>query len=126
MIRPITQIALDWAIRCFGTEHVRDPRVRALRLAEEAVELCQAYRIPKGKMEDLITMVYSREAGDGYQEVGGVLMTATVFSAAIFQQDPEEVFNYELRRVLDKPAEHFAKRNREKLDLGMHVMPGAE
>ena len=117
-MKPTTQIALDWATRSFGREHVYNFSVRALRLAEEAVELAQAYDIPKDKMIDLVNIVYARPNGNPEQEIGGVMMTVTVLAAA-HGHDPEAFFDIELRRVLAKPSEHFAKRNQDKLDLGL-------
>lgn len=117
-MKPTAQIALDWARRSFGAEHVSNIPVRCLRLAEEAVELAQAAGIPKDKMYDLIDIVYSRPRGELTQELGGVMMTAVVLSAAM-GLDADHFFEIELRRVLAKPAEHFAERNQEKIDLGM-------
>jgi hypothetical protein len=41
-MKPTTTIALDWACRSFGNDHVYNFPVRALRCAEEAVELARA------------------------------------------------------------------------------------
>lgn len=117
-MRPINAIALDWACRSFGIEHVYNFPVRALRCAEEAVELAQAYKIPKEKMLDLVEIVYSRPPGEPEQELGGVAMTATVLAAA-HGHDLDAFFEVELRRVLAKSTEHFAKRNQDKIDLGL-------
>jgi NTP pyrophosphatase (non-canonical NTP hydrolase) len=117
-MRTTTKLALDWACRSFGDEHVYNGPIRALRLAEEAVELAQAYGIPKDKVIDLIGIVYSRPAGIPSQELGGVMMTTTVLAASL-GHDPEMYLENELRRVLAKPVHHFAQRNQEKLDLGL-------
>lgn len=117
-MRHTVTIALDWAIRCFGSGHVYDQAVRSLRIAEEAVELAQAYGLPKEKLIDLVNIVYSRPPGRPEQELGGVLMTTFVLCGAR-GQDPEAVFVEELCRVLAKSPEHFAKRNHEKLNLGL-------
>lgn len=114
----ITKIAMDWAIRCFGNDHFVNRPVRALRLAEEAVELAQAFLIPKEKMLELVEIVYGRPLGNARQELGGVALTATVLAAS-FGQDLDYFLEDELRRVLDKPADHFSKRNQEKIDLGL-------
>lgn len=113
-----TKIALDWAIRSFGDEHVYNLPIRALRCAEEAIELAQAYEIPKQKMHELVEIVYGRPVGLPQQELGGVAMTATVLAAAQ-GSGLDWFFERELRRVLAKPAEHFAKRNQDKIDLGL-------
>ena len=117
-MKPTTQIALDWACRSFGGDHVYNLPIRALRCAEEAVELAQAYNIPKEKMLDLVEIVYGRPPGKRDQELGGVAMTATVLAAAC-GFDLDTFFEIELRRVLAKPAEHFAQRNQDKIDLGL-------
>lgn len=118
-ISGLQMLAIDWAIRCFGADHVYNAPVRSLRLAEEAVELAQAYGVPKEKMLDLIEIVYQRPRGNPDQEMGGVAMTAAVMAGAIFQQPLEDFLKQELRRVLNKPADHFTQRNKEKLDLGL-------
>jgi NTP pyrophosphatase (non-canonical NTP hydrolase) len=117
-MKATTQIALEWAERSFGREHVYNFSIRALRLAEEAVELAQAYGIPKDKMLNLVEIVYKRPKGNPEQELGGVMMTATVLAGA-HGHDPDVFFEEELRRVLRKSPEHFAERNQDKLDLGL-------
>lgn len=117
-MKTTTKIALEWATRCFGREHVYNFAIRALRLAEEAVELAQAYKVPKQTMLDLVETVYSRPAGNPEQELGGVMMTATVLAGA-HGFDPDVFLDEELCRVLRKSEAHFAKRNQDKLDLGL-------
>lgn len=112
------RIAFDWAIRAFGKKHVYNMPIRALRCAEEAVELCQAYNADKATMLQLVEAVYSREVGIPDQEIGGVLMSINVLCAAN-DYDPDRVFERELVRVLAKPVEHFTKRNQDKIDLGL-------
>lgn len=52
MRKVLTNIIVDWGIRAFGCEHMRDPRVRALRLAEETIELAQALDVPRSQLRD--------------------------------------------------------------------------
>jgi hypothetical protein len=94
--------------------------IRSLRLAEEAVELAQANGIPREKMVDLVNMVYRKPPGELKQELGGVLLCAAVYSLSS-GWDPEDVFKIELERCLSLPEEKFAKRNQEKIDLGMTI-----
>ena len=117
-MKTTTEIAYQWALRSFGADHVNNVPVRSLRLAEEAVELAQAAGVTKEKMQALVDVVYSRPVGEIDQEIGGVLMTATVL-CALFHTDPEWFFDQELKRVLAKPPEHFTKRNEEKIALGL-------
>lgn len=117
-MQTISLIALDWAIRCFGREHVSNESVRALRVAEEAIELGQSLGVPKETMLKCVEVVYSRAHGQWHQELGGVLLTAVVLAASK-GVDPEETLRYELRRVLGHTAESFARRNSEKIALGL-------
>jgi NTP pyrophosphatase (non-canonical NTP hydrolase) len=115
-----TKIAYDWAVRCFGWDHVQNRRMRALRLLEEAVELAQAVGVSREKCELTVDVVYGRAPGLPSQELGGVLLTATVLAGA-FGEDPQDVLERELGRVLAKPVEHFTKRNDQKIALGLAV-----
>lgn len=117
-MKPLHQLALDWATRSFGRDHVTNLPIRSLRLAEEATELAQAYGVPREKMLDLVNIVYDRPRGDPVQEIGGVMMTVVVLCAAN-GIDPDDAFITELRRVLEKPAAHFAQRNLDKVQLGL-------
>ncbi len=98
-------------------------RIRALRFAEEAVELAQACDVPEDKMVELVHLVYSRPRGKTFQEVGGSMVTLGVLCATL-GIDLENAFEVEVRRCLSKTPEHFAQRNEEKLRLGMDVSSG--
>jgi hypothetical protein len=119
MIDHMTLIAADWGKRCFGEAHMRDLKIRSLRLAEEAVELAQASGVGAGQMHALVDAVYERPVGDQYQEAGGVALTLAVFCWAAFNRSSEDAFETELLRVLTKTPEYFAKRNSEKIKQGL-------
>src|SRR6266702_2965551 len=72
------RIAFDWGVRCFGQKHMNNPAVRALRCAEEVVELAQCCRVPKDTLHKLIDTVYDRPLGQPHQEIGSVLLTTSV------------------------------------------------
>lgn len=119
MQRLQAKIAVDWAIRCFGRDHVFDAKVRSLRLAEEAVELTQAYGVSRDMLHKLVDTVYDRpKSDDTLQELGGVALTLEVL-CGIHMIDSDFVLEKELRRVLSKPTEHFTKRNEDKLQIGL-------
>lgn len=118
MIKTLTQIAVEWGCRCFGAEHMSDRRIRALRFAEEAVELAQACGVPHEKLFDLLHVVYSRPSGDRLQEVGGSMVTLAVLCHTL-GIDLENAFQIEVLRCLSKDPAHFAERNKQKLDLGL-------
>lgn len=114
----LTRIIVDWGERAFGREHIRDPRVRALRLAEEVVELAQALDVPEEQMARLVGAVYARPRGTAFQELGGVQVCLAVLCDAL-GIDPDESLVAEVRRVLSKTPEHFAERNRQKIEMGL-------
>ena len=120
MIKALTQIAVEWGCRCFGTEHMNNRGVRALRFAEEAIELAQACGVSEEKAVELVRVVYSRPVGKAMQEVGGSMVTLAVLCHTL-GIDLEDAFQIEMRRCLGKDPAHFAARNKEKIGLGLDV-----
>lgn len=114
----LTRIAHDWAIRCFGIEHVTNLPVRALRTLEETTELAQALGLSREQAHLCIDRVYDKPIGDAKQEVGGVMVTLNVLCESM-GEDSEALYEQEVRRVLNKPSDHFAKRNQAKIDMGL-------
>jgi NTP pyrophosphatase (non-canonical NTP hydrolase) len=114
----VSQIAIDWAVRCFGAKQVFNRKHRVLRFLEEAIELAQAVGLEKEKAAKVLDVVYSRPAGTMSQELGGVALTLDIFltlEAATY----DGMLEQEIIRVLAKPVKHFAKRNEEKDNLGL-------
>jgi hypothetical protein len=121
LIQFIAKAAFEWGVRAFGSLHMHNVRVRSLRAAEELVELCQCYDVDPAVLHKLIDVVYSRpRETDDFKEIGGSLMTLLVLCHAR-GVDPEHALQTELLRVLSKSPEHFAKRNQEKIDLGLNA-----
>lgn len=89
----------EWAHECFGQEIAEDMFERNLRFIEEALELVQAYRIPKERVLKIVDYVYSRGPGDEAQEVGGVLVTLAALCAAAGGLDMPDCGWEELRRI---------------------------
>ena len=117
-MKHLITIAWEWGSRCFGEGHMMNVPVRALRAAEEVIELAQAVGVPETKMALLVKTVYARPGGMAYQEVGGSMVTLMILCRAL-GIDPEEAFVLELRRCLSKSPESFERRNQEKSDLGL-------
>ena len=118
MIKVLTKIAWEWGCRCFGEDHMTTRGVRALRFIEETIELAQACGVPEDRVAEVVRVVYSRPSGDVLQEIGGSMVTLSVL-AHILGYDIETAFDIEVRRCLAKDPAHFAKRNKEKIDLGL-------
>jgi len=126
MIATLQRIAYEWGVRCFGIDHMTNTRVRALRHAEEAIELAQSLDVEKDKMLLLVEQVYSRPTGDPHQEMGGCMVTLSVLCETFRPLDEslrplslEDLFETEVRRCLSKTPEHFARRNLEKIATGL-------
>lgn len=115
---PLSRIVFEWGLRAFGSDHMHNKRMRALRLLEEAVELVQACEVPQEKALELILIIYKRPIGDVAQELGGIAVTLSVFCTGQ-GLDVDEIFENEVCRVLAKSPEHFAARNEEKIAMGL-------
>lgn len=119
-MKHLINIAWDWGVRCFGLDHMTNVRIRSLRTTEEVIELGQALGVPKDIVHKLVSVVYSKPAGDVRQEIGGSLVTLMCLCESI-GVDPEQAFSIEIRRCLSKDPTHFARRNQDKINMGLDV-----
>lgn len=71
-----------WVLACFGRQNYKDPKQRADRFMEEAIELYQACGGTHHDVLELANYVYHRPAGDIMQEVGGVSVTLAALCSA--------------------------------------------
>ena len=107
-----------WGEKAFGNLSMRNRKERLLRFLEEALELVHAGGV---EVEDILTLtahVYKRPPGLVAQELGGVGVTAYTVAEA-FGLDLEDAVITEVERVLEKPIEHFQRRNFEKIREGI-------
>jgi hypothetical protein len=98
---------------------VNNLQVRTLRFAEEAVELAQSLDISRDQMHKLIDIVYMRPRGLPAQEMGGAIMTLIILNRLVTSRTIDKILKEEIHRVLSYPTEHFSKRNKEKIQLGL-------
>ncbi len=110
----------DWAIRCFGEDEALSIPQRGIRLLEEAIEAAQACDVDEEKAVSLIRYVYSRPKGTIAQEMGGVAVTLMALGYAN-NTSVEFCEECEILRILNKPVDHFRKRNQFKNDAGFKV-----
>jgi NTP pyrophosphatase (non-canonical NTP hydrolase) len=108
---------LDWAHQTFG-DIALDPRERAMRFVEEAVELAHAMEVPPDAMRAITMRVYSRPAGDVLKEIGQALATLELLAKAI-KVDADAEATKEFYRVQSIPKEEWAKRHGAKVALGI-------
>lgn len=86
-----------WIYKCFPDIADNIPE-RIFRFIEEATELAQSLGFSREDVYRTVTWVYSREIGEPYQEVGGVMITlAALCNAAGL--DMHENGEIELRRI---------------------------
>lgn len=71
---------------------------RALRAAEEVIELTQACGVSVAQMHRLVAYVYQRPAGDPAKEIAGSMLTLYAAAEAL-NVDADEQFEKEMLRV---------------------------
>lgn len=106
-----------WVERTFGVAQATSVEQRGLRLAEETIEAAQAVGCDPAQIHALVDYVYARPKGELKQELGGIGVCILALAAAA-GLDADTCEMDEVQRVLSKPAEHFSKRNDEKIEAG--------
>jgi hypothetical protein len=115
----------EWCAHAFGMDHASSVPQRGIRHAEEAIESAQAAGCERKMVHNLVDYVFDRPAGKLSQEIGGSGITLLALAdAAGLSADAEEA--RELARVLAKPLEHFAARNKAKDDAGFDTAKSAD
>lgn len=114
------EIVHDWCKAAFSHEHATNVTQRGIRLLEEAIEAYQATGGTAEMAHKLVDYIFARPVGELGQELGGVGVTLLALAAAAgLSAEFEEA--REVDRVLAKPLEHFAARNRIKDEAGFKV-----
>lgn len=108
---------LMWARDTFG-DIALDPRERAMRFAEEAVELAHACNIDEVVMQAIVRRVYSRLPGEVPKELGQALVTLELLAKAINVNADDEATK-EFYRVQAIPKEEWSRRHKAKSDIGI-------
>lgn len=114
------RLARRWSQLVFGEHFDRiTPKIRSLRLLEEAIELAQAEGVTIDEVEIVADQVYSKPIGNPKQEVGGVIVCLTNY-ADTRGYNIEEEFYTEYCRILDpKIMERVRTRNLAGDKIGM-------
>ena len=107
-----------WAIACFTKREARSIPQRGIRLQEESTETFQACGGTREQAHAVVDYVFDRPSGSISQEMGGVGVTLLALGEAI-GVSADECEAKEVDRVLSKPTEHFAARNKQKNDAGL-------
>lgn len=107
---------LQWARETFG-DVAFDPRERALRFVEEAVELAHAIGLDAETLALIMARVYSRPAGAVPREIGQCLATFECL-ARVLEIDADRECTTELARVMAIPKDEWAIRHSAKVAAG--------
>ena len=114
------RLALRWTYLVFGDKiEALTPRVRTMRLLEEALELAQAEGVQSYEASIILGQVYKKPLGTPYKELGGVLVTMAAY-AATADHNIDQAFMDEFEHIMD-PAimEKVRKRNLEGDKIGI-------
>lgn len=72
----------QWVLDAFGPANALNRRERALRVLEEAAELCQAEGVGLEQVVRVSERTFSRPVGDPAQEAAGIGVTLLAWGAA--------------------------------------------
>lgn len=106
-----------WMGECFGAEISNDRLERGDRLVEEVYEALQWAGYPPERLATLQGYVWGRPVGEGFQEVGGVMVTLAAFCLA-HGLDMHDAGETELARVWTKVEQIRAKQASKR---GLHT-----
>lgn len=115
-IRTFQQKIEVWSYSLFGRLIARDIEERCLRLAEEAIELCQVAHVTPDQLYKLINYVYARPIGTAEREIAGTMVTLAAVSSA-FDVDLEDASWKESNRIESEIKNKILKRQSEKRQI---------
>ncbi len=108
---------LQWAVNTFGPIAL-DPRERAMRFVEEAIELAHAADVDHITLQVIVKRVFARPPGTLAKEVGQSLATLELFAKAAGVNADDEA-QEEFYRVQSIPKEEWERRHQAKVAIGM-------
>lgn len=103
----------EWLVYALGEDTATNPKDRAMRVLEEAVELAQALGVSEEACHRQVVHTYARPAGEPSQEVAGVINGA-LMAAQCIGVDGLLMAEEELIRVWDR-VEEIRVKNRTKV-----------
>jgi hypothetical protein len=103
-----------WVREVFTNKEAEDVQERALRMAEEALELAQACEVDAATLHRLVDYVFSRPVGKPEKEIAGTMVTVYALAAAL-GVDAQMMFENELVRIqTPEVIERCRRRQHEK------------
>lgn len=114
-----------WMLACFGEEISADRVERGDRLLEEVFELLQSGGYDPARVLPLRDYVWSRDAGEPSQEVGGVEVTLAAYCLA-HSLDMHAAGETELERIWTKVEQIRAKQAAKPKHSPLPAVPASE
>jgi len=103
-----------WVRKVFSEKEATDVPERAIRMAEEALELAQACGVDAATLHRLVDYVMSRPVGKPAQEIAGTMVTVYALAGAL-GVDADSEFEVELVRIQQPEViERCQRRQHEK------------
>lgn len=113
-LRTDQQRVTDWVNTTFTEAEAKDVPERALRTAEEALELAQACDVDAETLHRLVDYVFSRPVGKPGSEIAGTMVTVYALATAL-GADAQAEFETELARInTPEIVERCRRRQHEK------------
>jgi len=101
----------DWTVVCFGERVAANGVERNHGFLEESLELVQSLDRTREQAHSLLDRVFGRDAGEPWQEVGGVMVTlAALHEARGVDLDLDESAVTEIAHVRTKVERIHEKR----------------
>lgn len=110
---------IKWAVEMFGTVAL-DPKERALRLIEEALEVVQTVGLTREDIIPVLDRTFNRKPGELGNELGGLIMTAEAL-AEILNIDLQHEAEREYKRITSIPKEQWQCKHAEKVAAGTAI-----
>ena len=98
---PLQARVLPWVLTTMTFAETANKTERLDRFAEESLEYLQSLDYSKARAHAMVDYVFDREAGDPFQECGGVLITLAA-SCIAHDIDMEKAGEDELARIWQK------------------------
>lgn len=115
-----SRLCLRWSQLVFGAHFDKlTPKVRAMRLLEEVIELAQAEDVEPDSVLTIFNQVYKKPKGTTWSEFGGVMATLATY-AGTKGYDMDEAFWTEFMRIMHPDImERVRTRNLEGDKIGI-------
>ena len=95
-----------WVRRTFGDALMDNPKERARRVVEEAIETLRVAGVSQQEAQALVQAVYAKPPGELRQEIGGVVVTLLALCAH-HNMRLDDTAKTEISRILSKDHEGF-------------------